>query len=751
MKGIKQQALQVALYATWLAGLLFIVVSLYATQLLPGMIERDNLDEHSIGLTVTIYTVPEPFEGIVAEIQSQAVYSWLLLSPDLRVVLLGNHLSLKSFADKLRPRVVVESDIDFTFSGAPLFHSVLARACASSSDIAVLIDPQFILLHDFIDTLQYAHNLQHDWLLVAISKSINKLPFQLNFQRNLWVEETSQPVREEQVHAYVKAHGIWSNCSGRYLWAWNAEHVPLHAGVMPSFVYGYGLHHEWLLNEALLSGIRFVFDASDAVLAFYSSGYETNSNFHTGARILKEKSWEADNNAHLAALYGSFYYRPLDFSNTPVKLVRCGDASLKIFRFLYPLFEVRASIEVGMASSPLSGHDSADMQDGSLQQLSNDSFLTSFRWYGLARRQKIVIRYPCQSAEVYMEKKGRTSLKTKLLIGRPRVNCDCSNETEEMKLDCPSSKMKRLPKLMPSRSSLMETAESMPMSLESLLLKVSDVNKIVVLSVVGNSYKDMLMSWVCRLRNLEITSFIVGAVDTELYEFALLQGLPVFMTGPSMNLSFNNCHFGTDCFKKVTKMKSKTVLHILQFGYNVLFSDVDVYWFKSPIEYLMSFGPGTVVAQTDQWNVTEAPNKPRRLNSGFYFTWSEPSTISVFEKIVKHAAASDMSEQPSFYDVLCGESGRYRLGDWQCMEPETNVTTYFLDRDKFPNGAFKGLWERKNVSEACRLQGCFVLHNNWVSGRHKKLGRQISSGLWDYDVKSHICLRSWQGQKMTHA
>ena len=71
-----------------------------------------------------------------------------------------------------------------------------------------------------------------------------------------------------------------------------------------------------------------------------------------------------------------------------------------------------------------------------------------------------------------------------------------------------------------------------------------------------------------------------------------------------MKLSYNDCHFGTDCFKKVTKMKSHTVLQILRLGYRVLFSDVDVYWFENPIQYMMSYGPRAVVAQSDEWNVT---------------------------------------------------------------------------------------------------------------------------------------------------
>lgn len=48
-------------------------------------------------------------------------------------------------------------------------------------------------------------------------------------------------------------------------------------------------------------------------------------------------------------------------------------------------------------------------------------------------------------------------------------------------------------------------------------------------------------------------------------------------------------------------MKSRIVLKILKLGYNVLLSDVDVYWFKNPVPLLHSFGPAVLVAQSDEY------------------------------------------------------------------------------------------------------------------------------------------------------
>lgn len=142
-----------------------------------------------------------------------------------------------------------------------------------------------------------------------------------------------------------------------------------------------------------------------------------------------------------------------------------------------------------------------------------------------------------------------------------------------------------------------------------------------------------------------------------------------------------------------------------------------------------------------------AINLPYRLNSGFYFAHADASTITAMEKVVKHAAASALSEQPSFYVTLCGEGGSNRKDDNTCVEPDTNLTIHFLDRNLFPNGAYLGLWEKQNVRQACEEKGCLVLHNNWINGRLKKLERQVLSGLWEYDISTRMCLQSWHKTK----
>ncbi|KAI3856302.1 hypothetical protein MKX03_014892 [Papaver bracteatum] len=691
------KAFQVGLWSVWLCGFVLIALSLYASQRLPSSLKEQirkpkivvtsatkDFSTDPTKPTITIFSAPNSFSSVVGARQILAIQSWLSLSPDLTVVLFGQDPNLVSLAGALGWRVSVESNIDFTFLGAPFFHSMVVRAQASTSDISVLIDPDTILLPDFISTLNFVHKFDHDWLLVATSPNVTQFPFYLDETGTHWLQEDGERIKLQKMQEALAEKRQWSCCEGRILLAWNTGELPLHAGVLPPFLYGKGIHSHWIINEALSSDFRFVFDASEAISSFYVGDISHSYNRLPKASTyddVKEKSWEYAGNSFLGSHYGSMYFRGANFSNKLVKLIKCDGH--------YLFFDTEENV-----AFPYRDQSSMNSWKGRIMQ---------------SRREKK--RMDCVEVSRSLDR-----------------SMDCSFE-EQFKLSKP---------LLP------------PFSLESLLPITADKDKTIILAIAGSSYRDMLLSWACRLRRLQITNFLVCALDHEIYQFSILQGLPVFEDphAPS-DISFNKCHFGTKCFQNVTKVKSRLVLKVLKMGYNVLLSDVDVYWFENPLPYLRSYGPAVLVAQSDEFNLTVPINMPRRLNSGFYFARSDAETIAALERVVNHASTSTLSEQPSFYDMLCGEGGKNRLGDDRCHEPETNLTVHFLDRDLFPNGAYRELWEEPNVKSACKKRGCIVLHNNWVNGRQRKLERQVLSGLWEYDISRRMCLQSWHSIKLT--
>lgn len=233
--------------------------------------------------------------------------------------------------------------------------------------------------------------------------------------------------------------------------AWNNGDLPLHKGVLPPFLYGKGLHNDWIVTEALSSDYRFVFDASSSISNIYVK--EEASNDTTTA--LEKRTWEFAGNSLLGMIYGSFHFHGANYSNL-FKFLKCGGQYL----FVNTVHNIV---------------------------------------YSLGNQMQFRLRT-----------KGmpNTSIKEKEIL-----NCiDSMKSHENWTKNC--SVENKLQQIQPV---------SLPLSLEDLLALRADQNKTIVLAVAGYSYKDMLMSWVCRLRQLQVSNFLVGAIDKEIYEFSILQ------------------------------------------------------------------------------------------------------------------------------------------------------------------------------------------------------------------------------------
>lgn len=232
----------------------------------------------------------------------------------------------------------------------------------------------------------------------------------------------------------------------KIIMAWNNGDLPLHNGVLPPFLYGKGFHTLWVVNEALSSDFRFVFDASWTISSFFISSPDDGD-------TMEARNWENVGNSHLKAFYGSLSTREASYSNV-IKLFKCNGHyhfGSTTENMIYPL-----GSHIGLS-------------------------FTSLRIFRSGKHKKLLSCFD----------------NIRSLEG----NVNCSND-------------KQLTSLEPL---------SLPFSLEVLLSTRSDQNKTIVLAVAGYSYKDMLMSWVCRLHLLHVSNFVVCALDDEIYDFCVLQ------------------------------------------------------------------------------------------------------------------------------------------------------------------------------------------------------------------------------------
>ena len=315
-------------------------------------------------------------------------------------------------------------------------------------------------------------------------------------------------------------------------------------------------------------------------------------------------------------------------------------------------------------------------------------------------------------------------------------------------------------------------------TLEEQLRTHANKDGFVLLTAVNYGYREHLLNFKCTLERVGMRdNFVVAAMDEKIYEWGLLRGFPIYLAGSARGRSVaEGSAFGGQGFRSVTKLKSVAVLEVLNAGYSVIWSDVDITWFQHPFDALAGFmkpdggiaiqsnapyisNPDTPAIPHDTVGAIEYSNDDpaarRRLNSGLYVAPNNPLVRSAFQEIVRHAASSRQSEQPSFDEILCAKppsergysSCVYRphpsiwrqfFGDSTLQESDSKAMhVETLDRFQFPNGAILLGSGNDNVyalgrDEFSQATGkeLYAAHNNWISSETEKKARQKASGWW---------------------
>jgi len=110
---------------------------------------------------------------------------------------------------------------------------------------------------------------------------------------------------------------------------------------------------------------------------------------------------------------------------------------------------------------------------------------------------------------------------------------------------------------------------------------------------VGFEYKAQLMNFICSLNRVGMSNhYIIAALDHQMYRWGVLQGLPIFLPSfvpMTFNSVIDSSEYGGKFLIQRTKFKSRAVLEVLNAGYSVIWSDVDITWFVHPFDALKPF------------------------------------------------------------------------------------------------------------------------------------------------------------------
>lgn len=632
----------------------------------------DRLDS----LSIEIFSAPKPFIGEDKANNERAIKSWLRLQPQPKVTLLGYETGYDEAAKEFG--LNIERRVDKNFLGVPLFNSMFQRANDSDRMITVIINGDILLFDDFVQTVRkVVSNFEH-FLIVGARYDVDGLPDKL---------DENDPQYTRKIREHVLSTGTLHTYGGMDIWAWNSDGPRLFDPVMPHFIFGRGKYDNWLTHETITAGRRQVIDASETCLTVH-----IRHDYH----LVTGNQAQDKSGAPKRSLLGAFWSEG-------------KKSKFELFINIY------LSLHVGSYTN----------------QMGNVLFAP---W----------------KLSLCLEPTGMCLLKRK----RPGIcNCEFSSFVGDTQTDPVVKNGSRVIRcgmisvetkdnfvipVLPPEGSTEAPAFGLPLTMRSVIERVI-VNNTIILSALNYGYRGIMMNWVCNMRHLGITNFVIAALDADLYKFAYTRSLPTYLENTifdGLNSSIiSDASYGSDSFKQLTKMKSRVVVRLLKEGYNVVWTDSDIIYFKNPLADMWSYNADLAIQTNAPDN--EPMNGRRRLNSGFYLARSNEATIQAFEDIIKFAAKSRMSEQPCFYDVMCGKEGQTAEGDDTCRY--NGMVVKLLDRHVYPNGITDGIWDVAPGTIPERFPNLFILHNNWVKGADGKRQRFERHEFILYDKESELC------------
>jgi hypothetical protein len=285
------------------------------------------------------------------------------------------------------------------------------------------------------------------------------------------------------------------------------------------------------------------------------------------------------------------------------------------------------------------------------------------------------------------------------------------------------------------------------------------MSKTILLISANMAYADMAYNFLCRLAKIsKCFKYVVVAQDASFYSFLQSHGIPSISGSLIHPVSAEDAkNFRTAEFNAISIAKIVAARMVLESGYNVLFSDVDIAWKKSPVPFLPTDVDLAIQSNTGE-NVFSLEHEP---NTGFYFLRSNDRSIALLNETIKRGREDPMiDDQTHFANAL--RDWRVSKKAMFLMEGMTAPWAYHGNRPllfrllhpyRFQTGQVAMAWYAHKVEPPLdsKEQDIIIVHANWMVGHDSKVQFLKSHDLWDLnDQKFLTYLALWKSMDKTN-
>ena len=203
---------------------------------------------------LTIFSIPKPFVGRIAEIQETAIASWAQLAPEVQVVLVGDEAGVAEAATTAG--AVHIGEIERSEHGTPRVDGAFARvAGVAEHPLCCFVNADIVLLDDFIPAVRASAATSPRFLLVGQNRDLPSVD----------PGDLATPDGRARLRRRAVQEGVLRGPAALDFFVFPAALFD----PMPPFLVGRACFDNWLLWRGRRQGP--VIDATEAVVAIHQS------------------------------------------------------------------------------------------------------------------------------------------------------------------------------------------------------------------------------------------------------------------------------------------------------------------------------------------------------------------------------------------------------------------------------------------------------------------------------------------------
>ncbi|MED6204145.1 Arabinosyltransferase rra3 [Stylosanthes scabra] len=207
--------------------------------------------------------------------------------------------------------------------------------------------------------------------------------------------------------------------------------------------------------------------------------------------------------------------------------------------------------------------------------------------------------------------------------------------------------------------------ESVNPRLVKLLEKIA-VRQELIVALANRNVKEMLEVWFTNIKRVNITNYLVVALDDEIEQFCQSNQVPVYKRDPDAAVDNIGKTGGNH---KVSGLKFRILREFLQLGYGVLLSDVDIVYLQNPFDHL--YRDSDVESMSDghdnrtAYGFNDVFDEPAMgwaryahtmriwvYNSGFFYIRPTIPSIELLDRVATRLSKEDAWDQAVFNEEL---------------------------------------------------------------------------------------------------